>query len=590
MEVDVKKKKNAVSLLYVENDRTTRHMIATILKQKYPRLTLYLAENGSQGLNLFIEHHPDVILTDILMPEMDGIQMAREIKTLDSSARIIMLTAASNTDFFIDSIGIGISHYVLKPIMTGKLFAAIDHCLDSIGLERQLRQQDEEIRIMAYHDPLTGLPNRLLFNELLYLALALAQRHDHDRGLAVLFLDLDRFKVINDTLGHTVGDQLLQAVAERLKECCRRDRDTVARRGGDEFIILLPDIDTTREAVNVAQKIIDAFSHPFAISEHELFVGASIGISIFPDDGADCETLIRNSDMAMYRAKEQGRNRYCLFNQSMNDEAAQRLAMENSLRRALQRGEFFLDYQPEVNVKNGSVIGFEALVRWQHPELGLVPPKKFICLAEETGLIVPLGEWILRNACAQNKAWQDAGLTSVRVAVNLSPREFQSINLAEMVENVLGETKLEPRWLELEVTEGIMIHDIETTSRTLRRLSNLGVHISIDDFGTGYSSLSYIKKLPINTLKIDQSFVNDITTNSDDAAIATAIITMAQSLRLNVVAEGVEAKEQMKFLYSHKCQGMQGYYFSRPLPAGEIQPLLRESHWKDMIPQRATMH
>ncbi|HEX9023231.1 MAG TPA: EAL domain-containing protein [Geobacteraceae bacterium] len=590
MEADARKKKKTVTLLYVENEPTTRHMVTTMLKQRYPRLTLHLAENGRKGLDQFNEHHPDIVLTDILMPVMDGIQMAREIKALDRSARIIMLTAASNTDYFIDSIDIGINHYVLKPIMMGKLFAAIDHCLDSIGLERQLRQQDEEIRLMAYHDSLTGLPNRLLFNELLYLALALAQRHDHERNLAVLFLDLDRFKVINDTLGHTVGDQLLQAVAERLKECCRRDRDTVARRGGDEFIILLPDIDTTREAVNVAQKIINAFSYPFAVSEHELFVGASIGISIYPDDGADCETLIRNSDMAMYRAKEQGRNRYCLFNQSMNDQAAQRLGMENSLRRALQRGEFFLDYQPEINVRNGSVIGFEALVRWRHPELGLVPPKKFICLAEETGLIVPLGEWILRNACAQNKEWQDAGLPHVRIAVNLSPREFQNANLADVVEHVLTETGLQPRWLELEVTEGIMIHDMETTSRTLRRLSNLGVHISIDDFGTGYSSLSYIKKLPINTLKIDQSFVNDVTTNADDAAIATAIITMAQSLRLNVVAEGVEAREQMKFLYSRKCQGMQGFYFSKPVPADEIQPLLRETHWKDMIPQRATIH
>jgi len=588
MEKDVKEK--GVSLLFVEDDQIARDMTVNLLKHDYPCLTLYVGENGRQGLDLFIEHHPDIVLTDILMPEMDGIQMAKEIKALDSSTRIIAMTTTNSTDHLLESIDIGINHYVVKPVKVEKLFSAIEHCLACIELERQLRQQDDEIRRMAYNDALTKLPNRLLFNELLNLALALAQRHNHTRRLAVLFLDLDRFKVVNDTLGHDIGDQLLQATAERLKECCRRDRDTVARRGGDEFIILLPDLDTTREAVNVAQKILNAFSKPFIVGDHEIFVGTSIGISVFPDDGTDSETLIKNSDMAMYRAKEQGRNRYCLFNKSMNDEAAQRLTLENSLRKALQRGEFFLNYQPEMDVQNGRIIGFEALVRWQHPEMGLILPKEFIYLAEETGLIVPLGEWVLRSACAQNKAWQDADLPSVRVAVNLSPRELQRVNMVEIVEQVLFETNLDPQWLELEVTEGCMINDLATTSNTLQRLSNLGVHISIDDFGTGYSSLSYIKKLPINTLKIDQSFVNDITTNSDDAAIATAIIGMAQSLRLNVIAEGVEAKEQIDFLSSQNCRGMQGYYFSKPLSADEVLPFMREPGREMMATLSATVH
>jgi diguanylate cyclase (GGDEF)-like protein len=590
MDLGQKENKMPVSLLLVEDEHTSRELTVNLLKNEYPSLVIYVADNGRTGLDMYLEHHPDIVLTDILMPKMDGVRMAMEIKAHDSNARVIVLTTESSTDYLMNSIDIGINYYVLKPLVVEKLFAAINHCLDYIGQERQLRRQNDEIRRMAYHDALTGLPNRLLFNELLNLALALAQRHNHDRQLAVLFLDLDRFKVINDTLGHAVGDQLLQAVADRLLSCCRRDRDTVARQSGDEFLILLPDMDSPQEAVNMAHKIIKAFAQPFALPEHELFAGTSIGISIFPEDGTDCETLIRNADMAMYSAKGNGRNGYCLFNQAMNDEVARQQLLENSLRKALQNGEFFLNYQPEVDVESGRIISLEALVRWQHPEMGLIPPKDFIAMAEKTGLIVPLGEWVLRQACAQNKLWQEANLPPVRIAINLSPREFQSINMVEMVEHILIETRLDPKWLELEVTEGIMIQDLETTSRTLRRLSNLGVHICVDDFGIGYSSLSYLKKHPIDTLKIDRSFVEEITKNSDDAAIATAIITMAQSLRLNVIAEGVEAKDQVDFLRSQSCQLMQGYFFSKPLPAHEIQPLLTEHYWKGMVPLSASTH
>jgi diguanylate cyclase (GGDEF)-like protein len=579
-----------VTLLYVEDDQSTRDVVTLVITRKFPELTLLQAENGRKGLDLFTASRPDIIMTDIMMPELDGITMSREIKALDKGARIIVLTAASETSCIIDAIDVGISHYVQKPVKIDKLVAAIETCLDGIRLEKQLRQQDNYIRHMAYHDPLTGLPNRELFNELLHLALAQAQRHDHDRLLAVLFLDLDRFKVINDTLGHTVGDQLLQAVCHRLKECCRRDRDLVARRGGDEFIILLPDLDSTQEAVRVAQKIIDSFTQAFVLPEHELFISTCIGISIFPDDGAEGDTLIRNADMAMYRAKEHGRNRYHLYNPAMDVEAARRLTMEISLRKALEKQEFFLHYQPKVNVKTGRVVSFEALVRWQNPELGLVEPKQFIPLAEETGLIVPIGEWVLRTACAQNRAWQDANFPPLRVAVNFSPRQFQILRLADMVENVLAETNLDPCWLELEVTEGIMLQNVEITITTLRRLSDLGVHISIDDFGIGYSSLSYIKKLPINTLKIDQSFVSDITSNSDDAAIATAVITLAHSLGLNVIAEGVEDEEQAMLLDSLECTEMQGFFFSKPLSAEEFPLLLRKLHWKSALPPNVSIH
>lgn len=576
---------SSATILYVEDDQGIQSLVTHMLARKFPNITLLLAENGLKGLEIFALKHPDIVITDIRMPVMDGIQMVKEIKALDGNARVIVLTAASETDYILDAVDIGISHYVLKPIKMDKFVAAVEHCLESVRMEKRLQKQNDDIRHMAYYDPLTSLPNRQLFNELLHMALAQAHRHNHDRMLAVLFLDLDRFKVINDTLGHPIGDQLLQAVAHRLKQCCRRDRDTVSRRGGDEFIILLPELDNSHEAVRVAKKIIDAFSEPFILPEHELFIGTCIGISLFPEDGSDGETLVKNADMAMYRAKEDGRNRYHLYNQTMDVQASRRLVMENSLRWALQKGEFFLNYQPQVNVKTGRIICTEALIRWQHPDLGLIPPKQFIPLAEETGLIVQLGEWVLRTACAQNKAWQNENLPPVRVAVNISPRQFQNHKLAETVEKVLAETEMEPSWLELEVTEGTMLQDIDTTIHTLRRLSNLGVRISIDDFGTGYSSLSYIKKLPIHTLKIDQSFVSDLTVNSDDAAIASAIINMAQTLKLNVVAEGVEAVEQVKFLGTLNCPEMQGFYFSKPLPANELSHFMLDSQWSSKLPQ-----
>jgi diguanylate cyclase (GGDEF)-like protein len=556
----------------VEDNKATQRLVAMMIKRSFPQLNLILADNAETGFDYFISLRPDIILTDIQMPVMDGIQMSRKIKALDKGARIIAVTAYSDTDSLLETINIGINQYVLKPIRKEKLIAAIEQCLNDIEMERQLRQQNECIQQMAYYDSLTGLPNRQLFNEFLHQSLAQAQRHK--RPLAVLFLDLDRFKVINDTLGHAVGDQLLQAVAQRLKQCCRREQDKVARRGGDEFIILLPDLNSTQEAVNVAQKIIDVFALSFIIPDHELYIGTCIGISLFPEDGTDGETLIVNADMAMYRAKEEGRNRYHLYNPSMDEQASRRHAMESCLRLASQKGEFFLNYQPEVNVRTGRVFSAEALLRWQHPDLGVVLPKQFISLAEETGLIMALGEWVLRTACAQNKAWQLARKPIHRVAVNISPRQVQNPDLAEMVESILRETKLDPYWLELEVTEDIILHDVEAAIRTLRRLSDLGVHISIDDFGTGYSSLSYLKKLPIHTLKIDQSFVSDITVNPDDAAIARAVITMAKSLRLNVIAEGVEVEDQMRFLYSLNCPKMQGYYFSAPVSAEEFSSFI----------------
>ncbi|HTL46868.1 MAG TPA: EAL domain-containing protein [Verrucomicrobiae bacterium] len=438
---------------------------------------------------------------------------------------------------------------------------------------------EETIQHMAYYDPLTDLPNRMLFNDRLGQALAQARRKN--QLVAILFLDLDRFKVINDTLGHTMGDLLLRSVAERLKKFTR-EGDTIARMGGDEFTFLLTGINQVDEAVKTAQNILDVLKHSFNLEGHEVHITPSIGISIFPYDGNDGVTLVKNADAALNRAKEQGRTNYQLYTPVMNAKAFERMTLENSLRKALEKGEFTLYYQPQVDLEFGEIVGMEALIRWEHPDLGLVSPAQFIPMAEETGLIVPIGEWVLKTACAQNKKWQDLGYRPMRIAVNLSARQFNEKNLVEMISGALKETRLEPQWLDLEITESVIMQQLETTIATMRDLHHLGIQISIDDFGIGYSSLSYLKKFPVHTLKIDQSFIREITTDPDDAAITAAVIAMGHSLKLKVIAEGVETMEQLQMLKSLKCDRMQGYLFSRPVPAQTITPLLMEGwHLKE---------
>lgn len=426
----------------------------------------------------------------------------------------------------------------------------------------------------AYHDPLTDLPNRMLFNDRLNMAMAHARRGKE--MLAILFFDLDQFKTVNDTLGHAAGDRLLQEVAGRLAGCLR-ERDTSARMGGDEFTMLLPQLADAEGAAKVARKVLDVLQQPWIINGHEFHITASIGIAIYPNDGEDAETLMKHADIAMYRAKEQGRNNYQLYTPAMNARIMERQAMENSLRHALEREEFTVYYQPQVHTGTGRITGAEALVRWQHPEQGLVYPADFIPLAEETGLIVPIGEWVLRSACAQNKAWQDAGLPPVRVTVNISAYQFRQQNLVETVARALGETGMDPQWLELEITESAAMEDVDFTITVLRELSAMGIQLAIDDFGTGYSSLYYLKRFPIHTLKIDRYFVRDVLNDPEDAALVSTIIVLAQNLRLKVIAEGVETKEQLHFLKEHRCAEMQGYLFSKPVPAGEFETLLNQS-------------
>jgi diguanylate cyclase (GGDEF)-like protein len=428
-----------------------------------------------------------------------------------------------------------------------------------------------EIEHLAYHDAMTGLPNRPLFIDRLIVALAQAARGNH--RLAVFFLDLDRFKDINDSLGHSTGDQMLKEVAERIRRCVR-DGDTVARFGGDEFTLMIPRIENVEDAAKIAQKIIETLKIPFFINERELFVTTSIGISLFPNDGADPETLVRNADTAMYRAKDQGRDNYQLYAPAMNARALERLALENMLRKALSQKELVLYYQPLVAVDTRSIIGLEALIRWRHPELGLLSPAHFISVAEVSGLIIPIGEWVLRTACRQIKAWHRKLDHRISVSVNLSARQFQQPDLVEQIRRAIEESGIDPSCLELEITESNAMQNADNTIYTLRDLKALGVSIAMDDFGTGYSSLNYLKRFPIDTLKLDQTFVRDVTTDPSDAAIVSAVIAMAHSLDLTVIAEGVETEEQFAFLQAQQCDRVQGYLYSAPLSAEEFETYL----------------
>lgn len=432
------------------------------------------------------------------------------------------------------------------------------------------KRAEEQIEFHAYHDVLTHLPNRKLFTDRLRHGLTRAKRNS--KPVAVMFIDLDHFKSINDTLGHTAGDELLLEMSRRLRECVRDD-DTVARLGGDEFTIILSELRQAEDAVGVAQKILDAVQEPLTIAGQQILVSASIGIALYPVDGIDPETLLRNADSAMYRAKEEGRNTYQLCTDEMKKRALERLAVESRLRSAVHGDQLILAYQPQINLVTGRTIGVEALVRWNDPERGIVGPASFIPIAEETRLIVPLGEWVLRTACRQMREWQDHGAGPVRIAVNLSARQFLQHDLVEMVQSVLRDTSLAPGSLELEITETTAMQNAEATVEVLRALRAIGVGIAIDDFGMGYSSLNYLKRFPITSVKIDRAFVNDLA-NDGDAAIVTAVIGMARSLRLRVVAEGVETAEQFAFLRSKECDEAQGYYFSRPVSAEDIGRML----------------
>lgn len=439
----------------------------------------------------------------------------------------------------------------------------------------EMKRYEAELRHLAHHDTLTGLPNRALLQDRLHQAIAYSARSAHPVWL--LFVDLDRFKFVNDSLGHKAGDEMLRAIAGRLQSSVRQT-DTVARLGGDEFVLILQEQADGLQGLGAAgvQRIMDAVAQPLTIDGHEFFPTCSMGVAVYPADGDDVETLMTHADIAMYRAKESGRNNFQFYAASMNAQTMERLHMEGELRHALARDEFVLHYQPQVDLRSGRVVGMEALLRWNHPEFGMVPPNNFIHLAEETGLIVPIGDWVLRSACAQNKAWQNAGMPKLRVAVNLSARQFGQLDLVRSITGILRETGLASHYLEIELTESLVMTDVERAIGTLRELKALGVKLSIDDFGTGYSSLSYLKRFPIDVLKIDRSFVRDITLDPDAAAIVASIISLSHNLKLNVIAEGVETPEQLRYLRQHGCDEMQGFYFSKAVPAEAFERMLRQ--------------
>lgn len=586
-------------LLVDDEDNITASLVRLLRQDGYQVLT---ANSARSALEILEKHTAGVVLTDQRMPEMSGVELLSQIKTLYPDTVRLVLSGYADLESVTEAVNRGaIYKYLTKPwdnemlranvheafrhyeltqerAQLAKEIQAANEQLSRINLELAdlVAQKDSHIERIAHYDPVSSLPNRLLFCDRLKQAMAHAQRDD--KLVAVIAMDLDRFKTINDTFGHPIGDRLLHAVAERLAIHVR-EGDTVSRMGGDEFTFMLTDLDDSHHAGDVAQKILRSLADtPFMLEDKEIFISTSMGISVYPWDGHDTTTLIKNADAALYHAKGEGRNNFQYYAREMNASAMQRLTLESALRRALEREEFLLYYQPQVDLASGRIIGLEALLRWQRPEHGLVSPGEFIPLLEETGLIVPVGEWVLHAACRQGRMWQQAGLPPIRIAVNLSALQFRQPDLVGMVARILAETGLDPssHELELELTESLLMRNVEKTAATLHRLHEMGVKLSIDDFGTGYSSLSYLKRFPLNSLKIDQSFVRDLSSNPDDAAIVSAIIALGHGLKLSVIAEGVETTEQLAYLRELKCDEMQGFLFSRPIPASEITQLLQE--------------
>lgn len=561
-------------VLIAEDDPVSRRVLqSTLLKMGYE---VEVACDGKEAWEaLQGEDAPRLAVLDWMMPYMDGPSICRELRNRNSGPYVytILLTAKAQRDDMISGLESGADDYLVKPFDSSELTVRLRAGKRVLDLQAELISAREAVRAQAVRDPLTGLPNRLLFADRLSTRLCQAERSKQTVG--VMFLDLDHFKVINDSLGHNVGDHLLKEVACRLQSCLR-DGDTLARMGGDEFTIILGSSLKPEDPSVVASRLLASLSEPFIIEGRELFVTGSVGISEFPRDGSDVETLVRNADAAMYRAKEQGRNAYRWFTEELSERAMERVSVESALRRALKRNEFALHYQMRVDLQTGLAPGVEALIRWNHPEMGMLSPADFIPVAEEINLMGPISEWVIESACKQNKAWQDAGFLRMDVAVNISPRLLTQIDLVGCVKTALSHSGLEPRYLTLELTETAVMQNTSNALQVMADLKGVGINLCIDDFGTGYSSLSLLKRLPIDALKIDASFVRHVTTSKDDRSIATAIVAMAHTMNLKVVAEGVETVDQLRLLKDLGCDEIQGYFISRPVPPDELVHLLAE--------------
>ncbi|MEI6328264.1 MAG: EAL domain-containing protein [Pseudanabaena sp. ELA645] len=565
------------TILVIEDVESLREEILETLS--YEGFDVLGAENGVVGVQMAKTYMPDLIICDIAMPELDGygtlVALREEPKT--SMIPFIFLTAMTEKGDMRQAMQLGADDYLTKPFTSSELLGAIASRLQKYNSVKEhyydeIKAVGAKFEYLSHHDGLTQLPNRVLFHESLTQAVSHAQINH--KSLALLFLDIDNFNIINNTLGNDIGDQLFKAIAERLRRYTA-PCDMVARIQGDEFAMIISD---SKDLANVkieAQKILDLLSRPYNLYGHEVFITSSIGITIFPEDHQEVEGLIKNAELAMYYAKTHGRNSYKLYNPELNVQSSEYMALANSLHRAIDRQEIRVFYQPLVDLQSGKIIGAEALARWQHPDLGLIMPSKFIPVAEQTGLILRLTELILEAVCNQMRSWKELDISYGFIAVNLSAQHFRSdSNLIEMLTKVLQENGIEPEHLELELTESIIMQNAEFTINMLSKLQTMGVKVAIDDFGTGYSSLSYLKHFPVNTLKIDRCFIQDVTSDRHDATISLAIIDLAHSLSLQVIAEGVETMEQIQFLKEHNCDQIQGYFFSPPIPNLEFEKML----------------
>ena len=578
--------KELIKILLVDDDEDdyilTRDLLSEIKGESYD---IEWVSTYAAGLKAVIGNNYDVCLFDYRLGAHTGVDLLKEAVEADCTIPIILLTGQGDHDVDMEAMKAGAADYLNKSGINTQILER------SIRYAIKHKQAEKRILQMAYYDNLTGLPNRALFHDRLNQSLAYNERYKGNS--AVLFLDLDNFKRINDTLNHSVGDLLLKAVAERLTKHIRisdtvarqginAQSNTFARLGGDEFTVLLSEINSPHDAVSTARRILHSLAMPFRLDGHEVFVSCSIGIAVYPFDGEDTDSLLKNADSAMYHAKDQGKNNFQFYKQSMNATAFERLTMENSLRKAVERNELLLYYQPRMDIRTGKIVATEALLRWNHPDKGLIAPADFIPLAEETGLIIPIGEWVLKTACAQNKAWQklDPRHKHLAVSVNLSGLQFKQEGFVKIIEKVLNDSSLKPEYLELEITESVIMKNAERIIAMFHELKEMGVKISMDDFGTGYSSFSYLKRFPLDVIKIDRSFIKDMSDKNEDGAIVKAIIAMAHTLQLRVIAEGVETEQHLEFLRELDCDEMQGYLLSTPLPADQASNFLVDNEKK----------
>ena len=588
-----------------------KHVLSSVKRVLRPLdHDIYTAESGAEALELLKQHEISIVVSDFRMPHMNGAELLSEIKKRYPDTIRIILSAYADLEAVTRAINEGsIYKFLFKPFDNSHLIQIVQEALEQYNLVKEnqklhadLEQANHELTVfnnelekrvadktklvakMAQYDDLTGLPNRFLLMDRLNQAIATAERNDSI--VAVAFIDIDQFKKVNDSFGHATGDRLLQMVADRISPVIRKS-DTLARIGGDEFTLMVTGLKSKRDIKPAVQTVMRAMSKPFLLENREIFLTASIGITAYPDDGVDEHNLLKNADAAMYHAKDEGRNNYQFYTNSMNEEAEERLAMESLLHQALDRNEFTLHYQPQYRIDNHKLTGFEALIRWQHPEQGLVSPDKFIPVLEETGLIVQVGEWVCKTACQQLKSWQDEQLPTVQMAVNISALQFNKPDFIEMIKRNILESGIDTRHgcFEVEMTESLLMNDTERVISTMTKLRQLGIEMSIDDFGTGYSSFNYLRSFPINTIKIDRSFIHEMNSSDDAQTIVNAIIVMAHAMNLTVIAEGVENDEQAQHLQAMGCDVIQGFLYGKPTTADQATEILRATQTKDKVSQ-----